>query len=248
MSKGTFENAIAQIRQMPVQTLRIIGAGEATLHPNFVELVQVAKGAAPVVSLTTNGQVLSAEVCAAIAETLDLVEVSVDADNAGEYERLRKGANLQRLLDNLKRLRVAALGGRRPIVRIRVMFRPTDCERQRDILAYWKQHGDVVSTQRLQDYFGARDDLFRPAVDPRHFRRCASIFKFAGINWNGDVPLCDASALQSGDATGLVLGNVNTTPLAAIWHGDVISRYREAHRRCDDAGAPLCRACPCSWS
>jgi molybdenum cofactor biosynthesis enzyme MoaA len=99
MSKGTFENAIAQIRKMPVQTIRIIGAGEATLHPNFVELVHVAKGAAPVVSLTTNGQVLSAEVCAAIAETLDLVEVSVDADNAAEYERLRKGANFQRLPD-----------------------------------------------------------------------------------------------------------------------------------------------------
>ncbi len=242
MAEGTFKTAIDQIRALRVQNVRLIGAGEATLHPLFPKFLRRALGAAPVMSLTTNGQFLNDTTCGAIVDTLDVVEVSVDSDHAAAYQRVRLGADFRRLLTNLEQLRnTAARRSRSLLLNIRLMLRPSDQGRQCQLVEFWQKHGDIVSTQRLVDYFGVGGDLFPAERDFRVFRRCGSVFKLADINWNGDVPLCDSSALQLGNPSGLLLGNITSTQLGDLWRSDLLKQY--------PAGSPeprlrVCRAVP----
>ncbi len=248
MTERTLRNALSQVSELGVQKLRIIGAGEATIHPRFSQLIRCVAGAAPVVSLTTNGQSLDQNKALALADSVDVVEFSVDSDCALTYERLRVGGRFSRLLGNLDLVRAVANQQKsRLVIHVRLMLRPSDYPHRARLVRFWRQHGDLVSTDLVKDYHGCVGDAFPVFDDSGSFRRCSSPFKHAGIHWNGDVPLCDASALRLGDPTGLVLGNIDAQPLAAIWGCQILRQYRTGHRRRDYGLATLCRGCGCIW-
>lgn len=248
MAESTLRNVVSQVRELRVQRVRFIGAGEATMHPQFARLVRLAAGCAPVVTVTTNGQLLSEDNCAALTESADIVEVSVDSDHAAAYERLRVGAKFPTLLRNLERLRnTAASRNARLLLHIRLMIRPSDQQQAPRLTKFWQGRGDTVSTQRINDYSLAGGDMFPASSDPHLFRRCPAPFKLLDVNWNGDVPLCDSSALQAKDPAGVILGNVDVTPLKEIWICDLMKQYRRGHRQREFGLAPLCQGCPCVW-
>jgi hypothetical protein len=123
------------------------------------------------------------------------------------------------------------------------MVRPSETPVIDRLLAFWRRYGDVVSTQRLQDYFDQHGDSFvRGKVE--EYPPCSLPFRSLGVSWDGSVPLCRVSAFQTGTTDGLVLGNIHDTTLAEIWHGEVLRQYREGHRRQRPELMPVCRNCP----
>jgi radical SAM protein with 4Fe4S-binding SPASM domain len=248
MDDRTLSTLLEQVRRMGVQTLRFIGAGEPTVHPRFVDFMARAKDAAPIVSVTTNGLLLNQTICTALTQFVDVVEISVDSDNPSVYERTRKGAKFSTLLGNVERLASATRARRSStLVHVRVMVRPSDEPRAQEISEYWRSRSDVVTIQRIYDYYGLGGDMFPVAQGASTFRPCKSIFKMAGVNWNGDVPLCDSSALQLGCPAGLILGNVNQQALDDIWRCEIIRQVRQAHRERSYERAEVCRSCPGVW-
>ena len=244
MSEETFARMVEQLRALRVRNLRVIGGGEPLLHPRFAAWVPRLRGLASLISLTTNGQRLTPANSAAALEALDVIEVSVASDNAAGFAQSRTGGDLGELLENLTRLRVQRDRlGSRTAVHIRVMVRPSEEPTLDRLLAFWRRYGDVVSTQRLQDYFSQHGDVYARSKT-EEYPPCVLPFRSLGVSWDGSVPLCRVSAFQTGSPDGLVLGNINDTTLAAIWHGDVLRAYREGHRRRDHALIPVCRNCP----
>jgi pyruvate-formate lyase-activating enzyme len=244
MTQQTFDRLVDQLGELRVRNLRVIGGGEPTLHPEFAAWLPRLRPLAPYVSVTTNGQRLGHQLSLAMLRWLDVIEVSVASDHAEGYERSRVGGNFVQLLGNLRRLRDLQLEtGSRCTIVIRVMLRPSEQAARERLLRFWRAYGDVVATQRLQDYFGAEGDVF--AVDPVDgCPPCVLPFRMLGVGWAGDVPLCRGSAFQSKTPDGLLLGNIHTTTLAAMWRGSIIQRYRDGQRTGDPAKMPLCGGCP----
>lgn len=244
MSEQTFALLLAQLRALRLRNLRVIGGGEPLLHPQFASWAPRLRGLASLVTLTTNGQRLTPDNSAAALQALDVIEVSVASDNAAGFARSRTGGNFEELLANLIRLR--ALRGRMrstTAIHIRVMLRPSEQPIVDRLLAFWRRYGDVVSTQRLQDYFDEHGDVFVRGHVEEH-PPCVLPFRALGVSWDGSVPLCRVSAFQCGTPDGLVLGNIHQATLAEIWQSALLRQYREGHERRIAALMPICRNCP----
>jgi hypothetical protein len=250
MTNATFSRIVSQLREFPLQTLRVIGGGEPTTHPRYAEYATQLRSLASISMLTTNGQLFSEKNSRQTATSFDIVEISVDGCDATEYEKYRVGGSFQKLLRGIELLRSAAAQERsRMLLHIRIMLKVSDVERVPILRRYWEQHADSVSVQHLVDRTGTGTNLFTitPKVEGS-FRQCEFPFKAVGISWNGDVPLCSAieERLKVSDG-GLLLGNVNRNSLLEIWHGTSLRQYREAHRTCQPSGAPLCVGCNQAW-
>jgi MoaA/NifB/PqqE/SkfB family radical SAM enzyme len=245
MAEKTFDRVIAQARAMRVQRLRLVGAGEPTLHPAFCRMAKALRRVAPVVSITTNAQHLRPDTVEALAECFHVVEVSVDSDHAAGYESVRRGGSFGRLLENIGRLREASRRKASFVLHIRVMLKPSELCRERELVGFWRKLGDVVTVWPARDFFALGGDLFCPPAPGPMFRRCAVPFKFLGVHWNGDVPLCNGSNYQMpGD---LIVGNVADATLEELWASGVLETYREAHRHRNWKAAPVCAGCPYRW-
>jgi MoaA/NifB/PqqE/SkfB family radical SAM enzyme len=244
MTAETFDRLVGQLRELRVRNLRLIGGGEPLLHPRFASWVPRLRGLASLLTITTNGQRLTPENTVAALRSLDVIEVSVASDNAAGFARSRTGGDFEELLGNLDRLRRLRERIRsRTAIHIRVMLRPSEQPTVDRLLAFWRRYGDVVSTQRLQDYFSEHGDIFMRGHVEEH-PPCVLPFRALGVSWDGSVPLCRVSAFQCGTPEGLVLGNIRDSTLAEIWQGPIIRQYRQGHRDRDPSLMPICRNCP----
>lgn len=86
--------------------------GEPLLHPNFWEMVALAREAGCFVGTTTNGTLIDADVATRLADGLDVVGISVDGARAGTYERIRQGAEFNSVINGVRALVAARKASR----------------------------------------------------------------------------------------------------------------------------------------
>ncbi|RLA90147.1 MAG: hypothetical protein DRG58_02925 [Deltaproteobacteria bacterium] len=107
--------------------VHLSGWGEPLVHPRIWEMAKAARGQGCKVSLTTNGLGLTAAVHSQVLENLDMVAISVDGAQAATYEKLRAGADFNRLIRQIAALcaRRQELGTRLPeVVLLFMKMRP----------------------------------------------------------------------------------------------------------------------------
>jgi MoaA/NifB/PqqE/SkfB family radical SAM enzyme len=80
------------------------GWGEPFLHPDFFEMVAIAKGAGCRVGTTTNGMLLNREMIERVVESrMDIIAFSL-AGTGEENDRIRKGTRLSKVLEAMRAL------------------------------------------------------------------------------------------------------------------------------------------------
>jgi MoaA/NifB/PqqE/SkfB family radical SAM enzyme len=100
---GLFERIVAGLPRTEFVTLH--GIGEPTLHPQFVEVVQIAKrsGKFGRMKVTTNGLARTIDHYAAALEAgLDEFWISVDSFDPGIAERMRSGTLVTKLEERVR--------------------------------------------------------------------------------------------------------------------------------------------------
>jgi MoaA/NifB/PqqE/SkfB family radical SAM enzyme len=114
MPLATFADLMAQVRQLPQPPIiHLSGYGEPLAHPDFLEIVRLAKATGAAVELTTNGLLLDAATAAElIALDLNRLMVSIDSVTPGQYEDIRVHSSFEQVLANLRHLRRLKLRGR----------------------------------------------------------------------------------------------------------------------------------------
>ncbi len=103
MSFGEFKKILDK---MP-STIKIslVGAGEPLMNPYLFDMLKYAKEKGIAIGFATNGMLLSNEICKKIIETeVDWVNISMDSANQEKYEVIRKDADFNLLLNNIKNL------------------------------------------------------------------------------------------------------------------------------------------------
>ena len=86
-------------------TVAFMGLGEPLLHPSFLDMVRYAKDHGLRAEVTTNALLLDEELAARLlAAGLDQLVVSIDGTSAETFGRVRSGAPLERVVDNVRHL------------------------------------------------------------------------------------------------------------------------------------------------
>ena len=86
-------------------TVAFMGLGEPLLHPRFLDMVRLVKARGLRAEVTTNALLLDDEMAAGLlAAGLDQLVVSIDGASAEAFGRVRTGASLAKVVENVRRL------------------------------------------------------------------------------------------------------------------------------------------------
>ena len=126
MEWATFEavvDGLAQATAGEQGTVAFMGLGEPLLHPRFLDMVRLAKQRGLRAEVTTNALLLDDELAAGLLEAgLDQLVVSIDGASAEAFGRVRSGASLERVVENVQRLHDGSGPNYGPGTRIGVEF------------------------------------------------------------------------------------------------------------------------------
>ena len=105
MTDATFASILAGLKALdPAPSLYFGGIGEPLFHPSTLGWVAQAKELGVKVELITNGTTLTEKVSRRLIEAgLDVLWVSLDGARPETFEDVRLGANLPKILENLRR-------------------------------------------------------------------------------------------------------------------------------------------------
>ena len=85
--------------------IAFMGLGEPLLHPRFLDMVRLVKERGLRAEVTTNALLLDDQLAAGLLEAgLDQLVVSIDGASAEAFGRVRSGASLERVVENVRRL------------------------------------------------------------------------------------------------------------------------------------------------
>jgi len=114
MPLETFRELVAGLSAFPSPPIIHLGGyGEPSVHPDFLEIVRLAKEAGAVVEMTTNGTMLTRERAQALYDLeLDKIVVSVDGVTPQSYSDIRVNSDYDQVIANVRYLHGLRLRGR----------------------------------------------------------------------------------------------------------------------------------------
>jgi len=113
------------------------GLGEPLLHPEITRIVGKYKSLGASVELVTNGMLLDEEISRGfIANGLDHLAISIDAADQALLANIRKGADLRRISDNIRKLNrlKKSLGSSKPVLSLNVVAQVSNFTRLKSII------------------------------------------------------------------------------------------------------------------
>jgi len=239
LSLEQFNRILAQIKDH-VHTIQFYFQGEPLLNKELPEMIKSASEAGIYTIVSTNALAMTP----LLAERLMLsglsrIIVSVDGMSEESYSAYRVGGSLHKALDGLMHLRQAKdkTGSRTHIELQALRLRSNEHEwdamkRQYRMIGadsltlktaqfYDFEHGNPLmpTSQKYSRYKKGKDGLYHLKRKPSC--SCRRLWNGCVITVSGEVlPCCyDKSARFS-------FGNILTTPLSAIWHGERANRFR----------------------
>ena len=100
-----FENFKKVYDEIQVSYLNLTGLGEPLMNPEIFKIIRYARKKGSLVKLDTNGTLLNKEnIKKLIHSDPSFISVSIDAITKKTYEKIRKGANFEKVIENLKNL------------------------------------------------------------------------------------------------------------------------------------------------
>lgn len=105
LSLAKFKTLIKELK--PLKSINFTGMGESLLHPNFIEILKIARQNKVDFTFITNGQLLNKKLSEKIIKLQPTaISFSVESGFPKTYEKIRKGAKYQKLTQNITDLMV----------------------------------------------------------------------------------------------------------------------------------------------
>jgi MoaA/NifB/PqqE/SkfB family radical SAM enzyme len=235
MDLALFEKIVREVSlHKTVRMFKLLGGGEAVLHPRFGELMEIAARYAMPTVVYTNGTLFNTyQPREILSWKLDTIVLAVDGLDAHSHERFKIGSNyasLQKHSADFYRCRKSS-GCRNPFIEIRHVIVPGETVTQ--LLHFrktWLESGDSIKFQNLEPASSLYEfeDPSRP--------KCRGIRREVGIWWDGTLPLCPGYWREH-------LGNVRNSTISELWRHRTLENMRQFHERRDFTQVPVCLSC-----
>jgi MoaA/NifB/PqqE/SkfB family radical SAM enzyme len=236
MDFALFKKVIDEIKDYSVM-LVLWNQGEPFLHPEFLKMAEYANARKLYTLVSTNAnQMPDAEEI--IKSGIDSIIVSLDGATQETYNQYRVNGNLQKVLDNVKKMTIAKkkLNMKIPLIRWQFLVMKHN-EHEIELIQNMAKalQVDNIALKSLQIY--TKDDIaFLPSnpkyrrykISGEHFElqfalknRCYRIWTKPVVNWNGEMAICcfDKDIQYP-------VGNVKDNTLLSIWRGNAFNKMR----------------------
>jgi radical SAM protein with 4Fe4S-binding SPASM domain len=270
LSLANFERVLSQV---PSATkVSLVGIGESFMNKELWSIIRMAKARGVQIGTTSNGTFLTDRLVRDILDSgLDWLNFSIDGATKATYEKLRPGAEFEKVLANIRRV-VAALG-ERPRPELAVWFLSNDenlhelpdmVELVRSLgirslntqgVHYWGHpdwHERAVRANALDDLVAVLRETQRRAADAGiqfqwlNFpdRNAARTCKWP---WKGAYITSDGFVTpcceNGSDPMRINFGNVFEQPFAEIWNSPRYQGFRR-ELQSERSRPSICVDCP----
>lgn len=244
MEFDLFKLVIKKIKEMGATYVNLNRFGETLMHSQFLHMLRYAKNQGiPNIGLVTNGQLLNPEMVENIVDAgIDRVNVSLDTLDPVKYEKIRKGAKLDKTISNLDYLIDYRNKARknRPIIALFSVLVTDDFGQMRRIFERYVNRVNYIEFRPIVNYGSSQrlKDLPHIKTKKVNILLCIQPWQRLNIFYNGDVNPC------CGDVDGeLVIGNIKNCSVKELWYGEKIRRMRKILTRKVLDGLPVCLSC-----
>jgi radical SAM protein with 4Fe4S-binding SPASM domain len=235
------KKVILECARYGVSSLKFSGRGEATLHPQFDELIKYAKSLGILdVMFNTNGLLLVEERVKLIVDAgIDLVIISIDGATKETYEKIRVGGNYDILMRNVERLIEyrKEKGRSKPLIRLQFVKMAENIQEFAKFQEYWKDKVEVLVGLDYSNRTGSADK----GVEPRQRlgrAYCPHPWRRLTVNSKGQALMCcvDWEAKYA-------IGNCRDSTIVELWNNDRVRYARERIQRLEHDKIASCREC-----
>ena len=215
--------------------------GESLLHPDCIDMLAYAKqkGIRPI-QFTTNATLLDEDTAKKMIDLeLDFISFSVDSIDPETYEKIRKGADLNKVLKNIETFCDLKKGYNKPEIQVSIVKSADSSKGLHDFINYWTGKIDrirVYEEHSKDGNFGSLmpDGYILNAADRKP---CLKPFKEMVIYWNGNIAICNHDWSRS-----TPLGNLNKDSIENIWYSEGYEKIRRGHRGKEEL-EQVCKNC-----
>lgn len=223
---------VRMIDGMPdtVESVSFAGIGEPLMHPKIIDMINYAGKSGRRVYMFTNGTLLKGEVVRKLASSsLNALNVSLEPD--AESARYYRDVDYNEIAANV--LAFAAAKRKDQEVNISLVMNEMHEAKIAKFSDEWK---DTVGHIKISPQLAFSGD-----ISEKTKQKCSELWRGnMDIKTNGSISVCCFDSLE-----GLVVGNVDTTPLKSVIDS---SEFRKLLRCMITGDTPaLCRRCTASF-
>lgn len=237
MDFDVFQKIVCDAGESGVRKYQLSFFGESTLYKELPEAIKFIKTSFPDawITVNTNAADLDRELGERIVDSgLDQISISIDGNNAREYEEIRRGLKYDVLEANVKALRqLIDDKGAATEVTIRglnLITHPLDASRFQE---KWSAYADKVISRDEHDLIAERPEPLLHRLSP-----CPKVFSQSIVMVNGDLGLC------AYDWHGqVVVGNATRKNIASLRRNFRLLGYQLLHLLGLKRILPLCKTC-----
>ncbi|MDD5129518.1 MAG: radical SAM protein [Candidatus Omnitrophica bacterium] len=223
MDIGLFRSIIDEAVENKCRALTLASRGEPTLHPNFAEVINYARGKFFDFKLNTNAVSLDEKKCHQIlqGEVTELV-FSVNAVNKNEYQQVCKIDKFEQVVNNIKqfhRIRNKDYPESKCKTRVNgVEYGPDFSEEQ--FLNFWDKIVDNVVCLKVFKRWDTYNNILSSVSSP-----CALLWQRIYVWFDGTASPCDRDYKSL-----LKIGNIRESSVKSIWNGEKMNLLRKKHK------------------
>jgi radical SAM protein with 4Fe4S-binding SPASM domain len=184
-------------------------------------------------------EILKGKVC-------DEIGFSLDALTEETYKKLKKGAKLETVEENIAYFLRSKGNCGSPFVSLH-MLNMQETEPEIDgFIQKWTPllgKGDHILVKDVHDFAGqVKDTRTKEQTTARKRLPCRQLWNFLYVSWDGDVMPCCMDPLRK-----LKIGNLNESSLEELWNGPRLEEIRHIHLQEKYNEIPLCSTCEYWW-
>jgi MoaA/NifB/PqqE/SkfB family radical SAM enzyme len=251
MDLNLYGKVIREAAEAGVERISIFMAGESLLHKGIVEMIKEAECGGLRTRLHTNATLLTEELSdGLIGAGLTDISFSFDGEDRATFERMRRGADYDKVLSNIKNFleRKKALNAGTPLTTIQVI-KDYDPEKPPSASHGFKALFRGLPVDRFkaiafQSFAGHLKDKdgFRYIPSTGSYTPCPQIWKRFVVGWDGRAIACCLD-LNGKNA----VGDAKRQTIMEIWNGAEFVGLREKLASGDYRGLEACRWCDLLW-
>ena len=234
-----FKNIIDQADELETGAVTIASRGEPTMHKNYIDMLEYIGQKKNIfeIKTNTNGTFLTEDICHAIFKNkVTQIVVSSDHYIKEDYERLRLGANFQKVVKNVDMLfniRKEHYPTSLTEIRISGIDNERDLDRKK-FKDFWIKRSDHVTAGfPLERWDTYNNKPHADINDP-----CELLWDRMYVWFDGKVNPCDADYKSY-----LSCGNAKEYSLKELWNNKIISNIRKAHAEKNRSEINPCDRC-----
>jgi radical SAM protein with 4Fe4S-binding SPASM domain len=226
MDINLFKKVIDNASEINIPEVKLNRFGEPLLQPKLIEMIKYAKERRiPRVYFTTNATLLHETIAREIITSgVDAVTFSVDGGKGRTYEKIRKGAKYEKVVQNIERFASIrdTLGQRKPEMVLNTILMKDTVDEMPLVFQKWSPIVDKINVIPVGRYGNVEDlsGIERNALEVER-RVCHQPFDRLLVLWDGTVTVCCA------DINGeLAVGNILNERLEQLWRNQQIKNIR----------------------